>query len=293
MNNQHEILSRFEKQVRLFIESIPIPAPQVREAILYVVFSGGKRLRPQLVYLVGELLQVPLPLLDPIAIAIELTHTYSLVHDDLPAMDNDDLRRGRPTCHIAYTEACAILTGDALQSLAITALTDGFPAGCSADIRINMIRVLLEASGPSGMISGQDLDLTLLASSDPLTEVQLQTIHHLKTTALIQACIRMVFCAAEDKRASHEANLIQFGHHLGLAYQMQDDYLDKYASELIGKAHASDEANQKQTFSTLYPQTHLKSLIHHTFNQAKEALASYGEHSTELLKFLDQINRLT
>jgi farnesyl diphosphate synthase len=291
-NQMNNLLQHFDNKMAEFLQTLVIPAPQIRESIAYVLFSGGKRLRPQLVYLTGALLHVPLPVLDPIALAIELTHTYSLVHDDLPAMDNDDLRRGRPTCHIAFTEACAILTGDALQSIAITALIDGCPAQVAAETRLNMIKQLLEASGPAGMISGQDLDLTVLPGATPLNEAQLQTIHHLKTTALIQACIRLVLCNVTSDRSFHEQNLLNFTHHFGLAYQMQDDYLDKYAAASIGKAHASDEANQKQTFTSLYPRDELERLIRGTFKKATDSLVSYGADAGPLVEFVNNLNRM-
>jgi farnesyl diphosphate synthase len=284
------MMEHFENILELYINSIEMPAPQLREAIHYVLFPGGKRLRPQLVYLTGALLNVSIPILDPIAMAIELMHAYSLVHDDLPAMDNDILRRGRPTCHIAFTEACAILTGDALQSLAISVLTDTFPYDFPAEKKILIIKQLLFASGPSGMISGQALDLSLLSGPDAVSEPQLQTIHHLKTTKMFQACLSAVVQAADAKQ--HEQTLLDFGHHLGLAYQMQDDYLDTYAHQLIGKEQASDEANKKQTYSHFFSQETLKNKIQARFDTANELLLPFGDKATPFITFVNQLHRV-
>lgn len=286
----NDMIAHFEEVLEQYLNEIAIPAPELQEAIHYVLFPGGKRLRPQLVYLTGALLYVPTPMLDPIAIAIELMHAYSLVHDDLPAMDNDVLRRGRPTCHIAYTEACAILTGDALQSLAISVLTDNLPSALSADKKIAIIKQLLYASGPTGMISGQALDLSHLSGEASVSESQLQTIHHLKTTKMFQACLTMVVQAADAQQ--HERTLLEFGHHLGLAFQMQDDYLDTYAHQLIGKQHASDEVNQKQTYSRFFPQETLKNKIEACFEQATALLLPFGERATPLIAFVDQLHRV-
>lgn len=289
-HKRHDMIKHFDNKLATFIQSITMPATQIREAIEYVLFPGGKRLRPQLVYLTGVLLQVPESVLDHIAIAIELMHNYSLVHDDLPAMDNDDLRRGRPTCHRAFDEACAILTGDALQSLAITALTTC--PQVKPQTLLNMITGLIDATGPTGMISGQVLDLSLLSGKIPVSESQLAQIHHLKTTALIQACIRLPLEAAPQDLQHHADSLLNFGQHLGLAYQMQDDYLDAYAYQSLGKQQASDQANEKQTFSTLYPQDKLLHLIQKTFEKAKFRLQPFGEKADALIDLTNQLHRV-
>jgi farnesyl diphosphate synthase len=282
----------FDQRLRGFIEATPIPCEEIQQAIHYTVFSGGKRLRPQLVYLAGELLTIDPVDLHPIAMAIELTHTYSLVHDDLPAMDNDDFRRGRPTCHKAFSEACAILTGDALLALAIAALTQGFSTCTSGEQKINLIQYLLTASGASGMISGQQLDLSLLTQN--LNLDQLNKIHHLKTTALIQACIDMVWTvqpAPQPLQIQYEA-LRSMTHAFGLAYQMQDDYLDHYDPQSLGKSGSSDQANQKLTFARLYSKDTLKQMIHDEFQRAEAALSIFEHRAQALVAWIHQLKRI-
>ena len=273
--------TRHESVLRNLIDDAIIPAPLIKDAITYALFPGGKRLRPLLVYLCGELLQVPLTTLDIIAAAIEIIHGYSLIHDDLPAMDNDDYRRGLPTCHRAFDEASAILAGDGMQALAIELLLDHLPRSISLPKTILITQELLRACGPSGMVSGQSLDLSLLQDS-AITEDDLQTIHQLKTGQLILACFNMVIAAA-DSRPEETTALRQFASHLGLLFQMQDDYLDRYGqSNILGKGRCSDLANQKQTFASLYEQPVLAELIHQHITKAHHQLDLFGERGQAL-----------
>lgn len=285
-----DIVSRHEKILQDLLDQTDIPAPRIREAILYSLFPGGKRLRPVLVYLCGQLLETNLSTLDMIAAAIELTHGYSLIHDDLPAMDNDDLRRGKPTCHRAFDEATAILAGDAMQILAIDTLLSHLPRTLSMQQVIDVTQELVKASGPAGMISGQSLDLSELANPN-ISETTLRKIHLLKTGRMISACINMVL-AAGNATPLDTSSLRQFADHLGLVFQMQDDYLDQYSeTDILGKGRASDAANQKTTFATLYNKGELSRLIDQHFQYAQEALSPFGQRAKDLLDFTRALHR--
>ena len=280
--------SRHEKVLQAVLNNALIPAPRMREAISYSLFPGGKRLRPILVYLCGDLIGVSLESLDMIAAAIELTHCYSLVHDDLPAMDNDDLRRGKPSCHRAFDEATAILVGDSLQALAIDILLGHLTHSLSPSQVINVTHELVRASGAAGMVSGQSLDLSELANPS-ITEAQLRDIHLLKTGQLILACINMVLAAGQPTPEASNA-LRQFAHHLGLAFQMQDDYLDMYdKDDRLGKGRSADTANQKTTFATLYSQPELSKLIAQHFQCAEEELSLFEDHADNLCHFIQML----
>lgn len=268
-----------------------IPARRIQKAIHYALFPGGKRLRPLLVYLCGDMLNVPLNILDMIAAAIELTHCYSLVHDDLPCMDNDDMRRGKPSCHRAFDEATAILVGDGMQALAIEVLLTRLPRWLTPSQVLTITHVLINASGISGMVSGQSLDLSELHTNH-LTESQLIEIHQLKTGQLILACINMVLVAASASEQTK--NMLQtFATHLGLVFQMQDDYLDCYHNDLLGKGRASDNANEKTTFATLYSQTALLDLVSSYYEKARLALHASQRPAEKLIQFINTLEQRT
>ena len=252
MNDQtmEHYVSRHEAVLRQLVDLANIPAQRIKDAMLYSLFPGGKRLRPVLVYLCGELIDVPLETLDIIAAAIELMHCYSLIHDDLPAMDNDDFRRGKPSCHRAFDEATAILVGDGMQAFAVDILLTQLSELLPPTQIIGLTHELTKACGISGMVSGQSLDLSELARHD-IDEQQLRHIHLLKTGQLITACINMVLIAANPTLAATAA-LRDFAQHLGLVFQMQDDYLDRFGQpDSLGKGRASDSENQKTTFATI------------------------------------------
>lgn len=222
---------------------------QLFDALNYASLDAGKRLRPALVYAVGEALEVPLALLDAPAAAIELIHTYSLVHDDLPAMDDDDLRRGKPTTHIAFNEATAILVGDALQALAFEVLAEA-PYLTSGQ-RLEMVRVLAQSAGANGMVAGQMRDLLAEGRNDiPLTE--LREMHQQKTGALIKAAVNLGGIASAQASADTLHALSVYSAHLGLAFQIQDDVLDvTQDAATLGKPQGSDERQQKSTFVSI------------------------------------------
>lgn len=282
---------RLEQFLQRVLIETPIPAEKIRNAMLYALFPGGKRIRPLLVYLAGELIDVDLKVLDVIAAAVELTHCYSLIHDDLPAMDNDDMRRGKPSCHKAYDEATAILVGDGMQALAIELLLTRLLPLLDAAKIVAISQSLTQASGVSGMVSGQSLDLSELARAD-LNESQLKEIHLLKTGKLIQACFEMVLRAQDSISEAQEIALKTFAQHLGLVFQIQDDFLDCYAPQhVLGKGHSSDLANQKTTFATLYNQELLAEKIDRHFQIAIDALAVFDNKAWSLIELTKALHQ--
>ncbi len=228
--------------------ALPDPGTaRLREAMRYSVLGGGKRLRPILVYLTGESLGESLGRLDMPAAAVELVHVYSLVHDDLPAMDDDDLRRGRPTCHRAYDEATAILAGDALQALAFDVLAQDSPSAPPTPQRLAMIRILAHASGTAGMAGGQAIDLESVGL--PLAAAAVENMHRRKTGALIQASVLLGATAAGVSAGVELEALRRFGADIGLAFQIQDDILDVEGDVgVLGKSTGADAARRKPTY---------------------------------------------
>ena len=220
---------------------------RLHQAMRYAVLGGGKRVRPLLVYLTGEALDVPADRLDGPAAAVELIHAYSLVHDDLPAMDDDDLRRGRPTCHRAFDEATAILAGDALQVLAFKILADD-PAMTPDPVqRLAIVSVLAQASGPEGMAGGQAIDLSV-EGTRPSAE-RIERMHAWKTGALIRAGVIMAAHSGVALDAGRMQALARFGEHLGLAFQIQDDILDEEGETgVMGKTAGADSARAKPNY---------------------------------------------
>lgn len=288
-----------------------VPCKQLKAAMLYSLFPAGKRIRPLLVYLSGEILGVERQSLDYIAIAVELMHSYSLIHDDLPAMDDDAWRRGRASCHKAFDEATAILAGDAIQALSFEVLLNYLPERLLPKQVLSILSILAKAAGAQGMVSGQSLDLLELNRPDLSLEA-LSGIHRLKTGALISACIEMVVAAGSDLqennfnaipvekalpadfelRASFEkkaAALRRYARHLGLVFQMQDDYLDRYGDHILGKGRSSDEMNDKRTFAYFYSKEALLNLITEQFEEAKVALASCGQMARNLVALTEEL----
>ncbi len=226
-------------------------APErLHAAMRYAVLGGGKRVRPLLVYLAGEVLGAPLERLDAPAAAVELIHAYSLVHDDLPAMDDDDLRRGRPTCHRAFGEATAILAGDALQVLAFELLTTDSKMVSDDHQRMAIARELATASGTAGMAGGQAIDLS--AQGRQMDVDTLETMHSLKTGALIRASVLMGAWSADKPPPEAVWALSEFGSAIGLAFQIQDDILDVEGdTDTLGKTVGADSARQKPTYPSV------------------------------------------
>ena len=219
----------------------------LHSAMRYASLAGGKRFRPVLVYSTGKALGLSAEMLDPVAAAIELIHAYSLIHDDLPAMDDDDLRRGRPTCHKAYDEATAILAGDALQALAFEVLASELPNGLSYSLEV--VNTIARACGSIGMAGGQVLDLSAVGRT--ISEEALTTMHRLKTGALITASVTSpgILAGANKEDLVH---LSAYGECVGLAFQVHDDILDITGnSELTGKSTLADVALNKPTFPSV------------------------------------------
>lgn len=231
------------------------PPTQLYKAMRYSVLNGGKRIRPLLVYAAGEALGHPLELLDTPAAALELIHCYSLIHDDLPAMDNDDVRRGKASCHKAFDEATAILAGDGLQSLAFELLSDPLWNPVHPDYQLQMIRMLAQKSGRQGMVGGQALDLaeTGKGNTATLSIQRLRAIHHKKTGALIETAVTLGALASKGALSDVQQGIIpklqEYARCIGLAFQIQDDILDIVGEpETLGKSIGKDQQQNKATF---------------------------------------------
>lgn len=237
-----------ENHLQHALDNPPIPSTRLRDAMRYSLLAGGKRLRPLLCLAACELHGQPRALALPAAVAVEMVHTYSLIHDDLPAMDNDDLRRGKPSCHRAFDEATAILAGDALltHAFALLATAKDYPP----EIRLQMIRLLSQAAGPAGMVAGQMQDME--AAEKQLDQAALETLHGLKTGRLIQASLVLGALAAGITDDTTLAHMTAIGEKLGLAFQVQDDVLDvTQTSATLGKSAGKDAAQHKNTFPAL------------------------------------------
>ena len=264
---------RVERELDRWLPADTQVPQRLHAAQRYAVLGPGKRIRPALVYATAETLGVPLERVDAAACAVELIHAYSLVHDDLPAMDDDDLRRGRPTCHRAYDEATAILAGDSLQVLAfqVLAVHPGIPDDAS---RVRMIATLAAASGTAGMAGGQALDLA--AEGRHLTLPEIEQVHALKTGALIRASVLMA-AHASGGTPRIVAALDDFAAHIGLAFQVQDDILDiEGDASLIGKPVGSDEAREMPTYPAVAGLTAAKTRVAGLHAAAGAILAREG-----------------
>ncbi|HEX4895175.1 MAG TPA: farnesyl diphosphate synthase [Solimonas sp.] len=254
---------------------------RLHEAMRYAC-EGGKRLRPLLVYAAGEVLGLSPRSLDAPAAAIELIHVYSLVHDDLPAMDDDDLRRGRPTVHKAYDEATAILVGDGLQSLAFFVLAHDHEAGLEPAQRLRMIEVLADAAGSRGMVGGQAVDLA--SENQHLTLPELEALHIHKTGAMIRACLRLACYAKSPLDSRYLDALDRYGKCLGLAFQIQDDILDiESNSAILGKTAGKDEASRKSTYPSVMGLPAARERAAELFDTARAAINVFGDEAEPLL----------
>ncbi len=257
-------------------------------AMRYSVLGGGKRIRPLLVYAACTALGGREDDADPAAAAVEIIHAYSLIHDDLPAMDDDDLRRGLPTCHIAHGEATAILAGDALQALAFEVLAQA-PLATHDPVRaIESIRCLAAACGSQGMAGGQALDLAAVGTR--LDVAQLERMHVHKTGALIRASVRLGALAAGGADPRTLDALERFGHLAGLAFQIRDDILDVEAdTATLGKPQGSDQARNKPTYTSLLGLDGAKRKLADTHAAARESLADLGTPADPLRWIADYI----
>jgi len=256
---------------------------RLHEAMRYSALGGGKRMRPMLTYAAGRVLGVPFERLDGPACAVECIHVYSLIHDDLPAMDNDDLRRGKPTCHRAYDEATAILAGDALQALAFQILADD--PGLTelpAEQRVQMIRILARASGSQGMAGGQAIDLDAVGKR--LTVPELENMHIHKTGALIRASVQLASLACVPAADTVVTDALdRYAKCMGLAFQVQDDILDEESdTATLGKTSGKDRDHDKPTYPALLGMEGAKRKAHELHEEALTSLKLFGAEADVL-----------
>ena len=282
-NTLKDLLTRYGNQVDAQLEHIlpqaQGPAESLFAAMRYSVFNGGKRLRPALCFAAAEAIASSDANTAKVAAALEMIHAYSLIHDDLPAMDDDDLRRGKATCHIQFDEATAILAGDGLQSLAFEQLTELH--NIPADQIVKLLSMLASYSGCSGMVAGQAIDLA--ATGQTLSLEQLKTMHRHKTGALIEAAVLMGAIATGAATEQQLAVLKQFAADIGLAFQIQDDILDVESStEQLGKQQGSDAANQKSTYSSIMGLEEARAEAATLYQQSVASLDIFAERADPL-----------
>lgn len=264
-----------------FVENAAPALERIVDAMRYSLLNGGKRVRPILVYAAANAVNPAFAndqALDTVAAAVECIHAYSLIHDDLPAMDDDDLRRGQPTCHIAFDEASAILAGDALQSLAFELLTR--VPNQAPERQLQLVRTLAAAAGARGMVGGQAIDLASVQTTPTLAVLEI--MHQLKTGALLRAAVALGACYAGADKAQLR-QLDQYGRAIGLAFQVQDDILDcESSTEVLGKTQGADRARNKPTYPALLGLEPAKAYARELHEQALAALSSFGETASGL-----------
>ena len=262
-----------------------IPA-DLHDAMRYATLGGGKRVRPLLAFAAGELSNAAPEKLEIIACAVEMIHAYSLVHDDLPCMDNDDLRRGRPTCHIEYDEPTALLVGDSLQTLAFELLAS--PSIAEPAKQLEMIHLLAHASGSRGMAGGQAIDLASVGKT--LNQPELELMHALKTGALIRAAVLLGALAGQTLSTEERQHLDRFAKRAGLLFQVIDDILDCTASTAtLGKTAGKDEAAAKPTYVSLLGLDAARAYAEALRGDALEALSIFGPRAARLIQLADFI----
>lgn len=263
-----------------FLAPLPFQNTPLVEAMHYGALLGGKRLRPFLVYATGEMFGVADIALDAPAAAVECIHAYSLMHDDLPAMDDDDLRRGQPTCHVKFGEANAILAGDALQTLAFSILSDAPMPGVEIADRLSMVRELAIASGVAGMCGGQALDLE--AEGKQVSLEQLEQIHRHKTGALIRAAVRLGALSAGAAGKTALPLLDRYAECIGLAFQVQDDILDVIGdTATLGKRQGADQQLGKSTYPALLGLSEAKAKAWDLYQESTRALEGLARQSLD------------
>lgn len=275
---------RTESALEGFIPAANLSPARLHEAMRYATLGGGKRVRPLLCHAAGELFHAPGDLLDHPACAVEMIHAYSLVHDDLPCMDDDVLRRGQPTCHVRFDEATALLAGDALQSLAFQILAD-VPA--PAATAVALLHLLSHACGSRGMAGGQAIDLE--ATGRPLSLEELEYMHLHKTGALIRASLLMgARCGQADDEET--TSLTRFANRVGLLFQVVDDLLDaESTTETLGKTAGKDAAQNKSTYVSLLGPRQARDKAESLRDDAHAALAGFGERANTLHHLTDYI----
>ncbi len=273
---------RTENLLVTLLPDAAIAPEQLHEAMRYVCLGGGKRVRPMLAYAAAEAVGSEAAMADYAAAAVELIHVYSLTHDDLPCMDDDELRRGKPTCHVAYDEATALLVGDALQSLAFEVLAHQ-DAATEASIQVEMLRLLARASGSRGMAGGQAVDLAATGRSLDLAELEFMHIH--KTGALIQAAVLLGALAGGALESGARDNLERYARCIGLAFQVMDDVLDAETdTATLGKTAGKDVAQGKATYLTQMSVKEARTYAQDLLNDALVAIQPFGERGRRLME---------
>jgi len=276
--------TRINDKLAKKLESLPVNDPKLLEAMRYGLLIGGKRMRPYLAYITGQSLSANLDDIDAVASALECIHAYSLLHDDLPAMDDDDLRRGQPTCHKAFDEATAILAGDSLQTLAFDFLVNH---SFTADIeckKVRLIQQLVDATGYQGMCGGQALDLA--ATNKKINLAQLEQLHSLKTGALLQASVLMAAECSPIATNDDKKQLAKYAQLIGLAYQVRDDIIDITSSEAeLGKPTGSDIASNKSTYPALLGLQGAQEKAQQLYQEALQALDALPYNTKNLAEF--------
>ncbi len=274
-------LNRVERALDYWLPDLNIPPHKLHEAMRYSILGGGKRIRPLLVYATGESLGSDPDLLDAPAVAIELMHAFSLIHDDLPAMDDDDLRRGRPTTHRAFDEATAILAADAMQPLAFQVLATAPALRAYPQAQVRMMAILAEACGSEGMTGGQAIDLA--AEGRHLDAAELEHMYRLKTGRLLRACVLSAAnCPPEPPIAEFHA-LERFADCIGLIFQIRDDILDiEGETAVIGKQQGADIARDKATYPALFGMDAARQRVDKLHQQALDALDYFGPKAASL-----------
>ena len=272
---------RTESALDRLIPASKIAPTKLHEAMRYATLGGGKRVRALLAHAAGEFCSADAEKIDMAAAAVEMIHAYSLVHDDMPCMDDDDLRRGKPSCHKQFDDATALLVGDALQSLAFQTLAT--PHLLSEKQQLEMVHLLAVASGSRGMAGGQAIDLASVGQT--LSQIELEYMHIHKTGALIRAATLLgSYCAQhQDQTRSHA--LDQYAQNIGLAFQVVDDILDAEADTVtLGKTAGKDADNNKPTYVTILGLPRAKALAQELYSQAIAPLQNYGEQATRLIQ---------
>ncbi|MEE9302800.1 MAG: farnesyl diphosphate synthase [Thiotrichaceae bacterium] len=283
---------RIEKVLDSVLPEAKLNPQHLHKAMRYSVLDGGKRVRPLLVYAAGEALGVDSKQLDIPAAAVELIHVYSLIHDDLPAMDDDDLRRNKPTCHKAFDEATAILAGDALQALSSYLLAHSPALDVSAEQRLKLIEILTHASGSRGMAGGQAIDLE--STGRTLSHPELENMHIHKTGALIRACVLMAIECSDHCAESKKKQLDHFAKCVGLAFQVRDDILDiESDTETLGKTQGADVASNKATYPAMLGMENARQKAIDLHAEAVAQLDGFGDCADKLRNIADfTVNRL-
>ena len=281
------VQARMETALQRFLPAPEIVPERLHRAMGYAVLGGGKRVRPLLAFAAGELAGSAPARVEVVAAAIEMIHAYSLVHDDLPCMDNDVLRRGRPTCHVEFDEATALLAGDALQPLAFQILAENVVAD-DAGAQLEMLRMLAAASGSRGMAGGQAIDLASVGKTLSLPELEFMHIH--KTGALIRAAVVLGARCGDGLDAKQFERLERYAKTVGLAFQVVDDVLDCDASTAtLGKTAGKDAAQAKPTYVSILGLARARALAEELRTEAHAALSTFGAAAQRLRELADFI----